>query len=162
MLGGPAGAKVSWANVARCLSTSTCIYFLIKIYVVLKFIFVCAGSSLPRSGFLWLWRVGATPWLQSVGFSLRWLLLLQSTGSRAPSQWLCCVGFVAPWHRVGHKLATEQQQQCGILVPRPGIERWQVDHWTISEVLIYTSVEHQLHTGPPDHLAPAINTIGWV
>ena len=61
MLGGPAGAKVSWADVARCLSTSTCIYFLIKIYVFLNFIFVCAGSSLLRSGFLWLWRVGATP-----------------------------------------------------------------------------------------------------
>ena len=34
----------------------------------------CAGSLLLCEGFLWLW---------CVGFALSWLLLLQSTGSRA-------------------------------------------------------------------------------
>ena len=46
------------------------------------FIFGCPGSSLPRAGF----SLVAASWgyssLQCVGFSLRWLLLLRSTGSR--------------------------------------------------------------------------------
>ena len=46
------------------------------------FIFGCVGSSLLRAGFLWLQRAGATFLWGCVGFSLQWLLLLQSTGSR--------------------------------------------------------------------------------
>ena len=34
----------------------------------------CAGSSLLCTGFLKLWWVGATVWLQCTGFSWRWLL----------------------------------------------------------------------------------------
>ena len=34
-------------------------------------------------GFLYLWRLGATLHLWCVGFSLQWLLLLQTSGSRA-------------------------------------------------------------------------------
>ena len=32
--------------------------------------------------FLWLWKAEATPQLQCMGFSLQWLLLLQSMDSR--------------------------------------------------------------------------------
>ena len=47
------------------------------------FIFGCTGPS--AWAFLQLWRVGATLQLQCSGFSLKWLLLLQSTGFRAHS-----------------------------------------------------------------------------
>ena len=36
------------------------------------------------TGFLYLQKAGSTLWLRCMGFSLQWLLLLQSTGSRAP------------------------------------------------------------------------------
>ena len=47
----------------------------------LKFMFMfgCTGSSLLCKGLLSLPRVGPPPWLQHVGFSLRWHLLSQST-----------------------------------------------------------------------------------
>ena len=41
---------------------------------------------------------GAPLWLWRTGFSLQWLLLLQSTGSRARAQQLWHMGSVAPWH----------------------------------------------------------------
>ena len=47
------------------------------------FTFGCTGSSLLRVGFLKLQCAGATLQLWCRGFSLRWLLLLRSTGSRA-------------------------------------------------------------------------------
>ena len=42
--------------------------------------------------------MGAAPWLQCKGFSLRWLLLLQSMGSRVRAQWLQHTGLVFPQH----------------------------------------------------------------
>ena len=45
-------------------------------------IFGCVGSLLLRAGFLQLWRAGGYSSLWCAGFSLRWLLLLRSTGSR--------------------------------------------------------------------------------
>ena len=47
------------------------------------FIFGCAGSSLLCMGFLWSQQAGATLQLWCADFSLRWLLLLQSMGSRS-------------------------------------------------------------------------------
>ena len=44
------------------------------------FVFGCAGSSLPYGLFCSWGKRGL--YLQCVGFSLRWLLLLQSLGSR--------------------------------------------------------------------------------
>ena len=49
-------------------------------YYVL-FIFGCAGSSLLCSGFSYLCQARATLQLRCTGFSLRWLLLLQSMSS---------------------------------------------------------------------------------
>ena len=48
----------------------------------------CLGSLLLCAGFFQLSRAGTTLQLQCSGFSLRWLLLWQSTGSRA--QGLSC------------------------------------------------------------------------
>ena len=82
------------------------------------FIFGCVGSSLLCTGFLQLRRVGAYSSLRCTGFSLLWLLLLRSTGSRhagfsscgtwaqqlwlvgsrAQAQQLWRTGLVAPWH----------------------------------------------------------------
>ena len=50
-----------------------------------------SGSLLLHAGFLWL---------QLEGFSLWWLLWLQSTDSRAEAQYLWDTGGVAPWQVV--------------------------------------------------------------
>ena len=55
-------------------------------FQLINFIFGCTGPSLLCLGFLQLQRVGAALQLQCMGFSLLWLLLLLSTGSR-------CLGF---------------------------------------------------------------------
>ena len=51
-------------------STPSPAFVICRLYL---FIFGCVGSSLLRTDFLQLWHMG---------FSLRWLLLLRSTGSR--------------------------------------------------------------------------------
>ena len=61
-------------------------------------VFGCAGSSLLHAGFLRLWRAGATLSFQDEGFSLWWLLLLQSTGSNYAGFSSCGMGLVAPRH----------------------------------------------------------------
>ena len=63
-------------------------------FLINLFIFGCIGSLLLRAGFLQL---------QCAGFSLRWLLLLWSTGSRragsrGQAQQLWHTGLVAPQH----------------------------------------------------------------
>ena len=55
------------------------IFFLNFIYL---FIFGCVGSSLLREGFSLVAASGGYSSLQCMGFSLRWLLLLQGTGPR--------------------------------------------------------------------------------
>ena len=52
-----------------------------RVFFKFYFIFDCARSSLLQEGFLQLRRVGATLQLRWTGFSLRQLLLLQSSGS---------------------------------------------------------------------------------
>ena len=72
------------------------------------FIFGCAGSLLLCMGFLQL---------RCMGFSLQWILLLQSTGCRALElQELQHVGSGVVAHRLSCPVP------CGILVPGPGIE----------------------------------------
>ena len=69
------------------------------------FIFGCVGSSLLRGLFLVAVSRGYSS-LQCAGFSLQWLLLLRSTGSRhmgfsscgTQAQWLWRTGLVAPRH----------------------------------------------------------------
>ena len=75
-----------------------------------KIIFDLAGSSLPHAGFLQLWQAGTTLWLHRMSVSLRWLLLLQITGSG-------CVGFSIVAHWLSCPTA------CGIF-PDQGSNPW--------------------------------------
>ena len=74
-------------------------------------------------GYSLLWRTG---------FSLQWLLLLQSigsrhAGSRVQAQKLRCTGLVTPQH-VGSIQTGDQTH-----VPCTG--RWILNHWTTREVV---------------------------
>ena len=57
------------------------LFFFLLIYLFI-FIFGCIGSLLLCMGFSLVEGSGGYSSLRCVGFSLRWLLLLQSTGSR--------------------------------------------------------------------------------
>ena len=74
---------ICYLNISQDPSVKLCglSFFFFKLINYL-FIFGCVGSSLLRMGFLQLWRAGAILCCGAAGFSLRWLLLLQSTGSR--------------------------------------------------------------------------------
>ena len=65
---------------------STChqwsFFCLFSFKLIYSFIFHCIGSSLLCPGFSLVAASGGYSLLQCAGFSLRWLLLLQSTGSR--------------------------------------------------------------------------------
>ena len=66
--------------------------------------------------------------LWCVGFSLQWLLLLQSRGSRALGlQWLSCTGLAAWWHDGSSPTRDETGVSC--------IARQILNHWTTREVL---------------------------
>ena len=79
------------------------------------FIFGCIGSSLPHAGFSLVAASGGYSSLWCAGFSLQWLLLLWSIGSRCMgfsscgtrAQQLWCMGLVAPRH-VGSSRARDQ------------------------------------------------------
>ena len=91
-------------------------FFFTFFFFNFNFIFGCVGSSLPYMGFSLVVASGGYYTLQCMGFSLWWLLLLQSTGSRhagfsscstwAQQLWLVgfrgqtqwCMGLVALWH----------------------------------------------------------------
>ena len=94
------------------------IYLLTYLFIYL-FIFGCVGSLLLCAGFLQLQRTGFTL-LGCAGFSLRWLLLLWSMGSRP-------VGFSS----CGLKALERRLSSCGARaqllrgmwdLPRPGLE----------------------------------------
>ena len=57
-------------------------FFIHLFYLFIYLFFGCIESLLPCVGFLKLSRVGDYPSMWCTGFSLRWLLLLRSTGSR--------------------------------------------------------------------------------
>ena len=59
-----------------------CILFLKNKFIYLFIIFGCVRSLLLHAGFLLIVASGDYSLLQCAGFSLRWLLLLRSTGSR--------------------------------------------------------------------------------
>ena len=77
------------------------------------FFFGCVGSSLLRPGFLVVARGGYSS-LQCKGFSLRWILLLQSMGSRRAGFGSCSTQAQQLWH-AGPR-AQAQQLWCTSLV----------------------------------------------
>ena len=101
------------------------IYYLF-IYFWLRWVFVADHRlSLVAAS-------GGYSWLRCAGSSLRWLLLLQSTGSRAQSQQL--------WH-VGSRAQSQQLWRTGLVAPWktrartrvPCIDRWIPNHCTTRE-----------------------------
>ena len=68
--------------------------------------------------------------LQCTSFSLRWLLLLQSTGSKRGLHHLWHAGLVAPRH-LG---SSQTRYQTKV----PSIVRWILSHWTIREAPFFT------------------------
>ena len=58
------------------------LFFFFLILFIYLFIFGCVGSSLLRLGFSLVAASGGYSLLWCTGFSLRWLLLLQTMGSR--------------------------------------------------------------------------------
>ena len=81
-----------------------------------SFIFGCAGSLL----------------LQCLGFSVWWLLLMLSVGSRVLASVAVEHGLVAPWH------AGSPLTRTG--TPAPIIARWTPKHWTTREVPKFTII----------------------
>ena len=94
-----------------------------------SFIFVSAGSSeLPGLSSVLVSRGYSL--LQGAGFSLRWLPISQSTGSRACGLWqLWCSGLVVLWHVRSSLMRDQTLVSC--------ISRWILTHWTTREVLQY-------------------------
>ena len=63
--------------------TSLCLFFVsVVVSFINLFIFGCVGSSLLRTGFSLVVASGACSSLRCAGFSLQWLPLWRSTGSR--------------------------------------------------------------------------------
>ena len=77
-------SQKSWSGII-CLCYWSSILFLI-LKIIWFFIFGCVGSSLLCVGFFPVVATGDHSSLSCMGFSLWWLPLLQSTGSR-------CLGF---------------------------------------------------------------------
>ena len=110
-------------------SNSVCLtpeYFLFVFFFFKSVNFDCTGSSLLCEGFLHLLRTGLL-FIAVWGLSLRWLLLLQSTGSR---MWASV--FVAPGLSCSKacKIFPDRDQTCV-----PCIGRQILNHWTTREVL---------------------------
>ena len=92
------------------------------------FIFATAGSSLPLSGLLELHQAGATLQLCCAGFSLWWLFLLQSMGSRAS-------GLQLLWPRGLVALPQVKFSGSRAQTHAPCTNRWIPNSWTTKEVL---------------------------
>ena len=91
-----------------------------QLYLLINF--ACTGSSLICVGFLQLRRAGAPLWSHRAGVSSRWLLLLQSVGSRLWSSVVWGTGSVVPRH------AESSQTKDQTYVPCFGREI--LNHWT--------------------------------
>ena len=101
------------------------IYLFIYFWLPWVFIVVCGLSLVEVSGgYSSLW---------GVGFSLPWLLLLRSTGSRcmcfsscgARAQELWLTGLVAPWHVGSSRTRAQTHVPC--------LDRWILNHCTTRE-----------------------------
>ena len=104
-------------------------YFFLKKLINL-FIFGCVGSSLLRAGFSLVAVSRGYSSLWCTGFSLQWLLLLRSMGSRAQAQQLWPSGLVALRH-VGSSQTRDRTR-----VPCTG--RWILNHCATREVPPFT------------------------
>ena len=114
--------------------------FICLIYYLVSFGY--AGSFLAAWAFLQSWQEWATLQLRYAGFSLWWLLLLQTTGSRAhrvQKLWQMGIVVAIPWLQstgsiVGvHGLS--RSAACGIFADQgsnPCVLHWQEDSLPLS------------------------------
>ena len=117
-------------------SESLSFFFFNFIYL---FIFGCVGPSLLHEGFSLVAASGGYSSLQCMGFSLRWLLLLQSTGPRCMgfsscgtrAQQLWRTGLVAPQHVGSSRTRARTRVPC--------IGRWILNHCATREALKWVS-----------------------
>ena len=121
----------SWANYLLHLCPDVSIFLK---NVFLYFILGYAGSSLPHSFFSSFSEQGLLQ-LWGIGFSLRWILLLRSTASRAlrasvvAAPGLCSTGSVVVVHRLSCSSA------CGVFPGQgsnPCLLPWHVDSLPLS------------------------------
>ena len=90
--------------------------FLIYLFIYL-FIFGCIGSSLLRAGFSLVVVNGGYSSLWCTGFSLRWLLSLQSMGSRHTAFSSCGTWAQQSW-LAGSRAQAQQLWHTGLVAPR--------------------------------------------
>ena len=125
-----------------CTKLSKSRYFLF-IYL---FIYGCIGSSLLRAGFSLVAASGGCSSLWCAGFSLRWLLLMRSTGSRRKGFRSCGMRAQQSW-LVACRAHAQQLWLSGLVTPRhvgysrtrartrvPCIGRWILNHCATREV----------------------------
>ena len=79
------------------------------IYFILFIVSGCVGSSLLRAGFSLVAASGGCSLLRCVGFSLRWLLLLRSTGSRSRASVVVALGLSS----CGSRALERRLSSCG-------------------------------------------------
>ena len=122
-----------------------------KIYLFIIILAAVAFCCCPQA--LWLQQAGATLHC-CAGFSLRWPLLLQSTGSRSLG-FSSCSTWALQLRLVGCRPLAQQLWRTGLLAPQyagssqtrdqtsvPCIARCVLNHWTAKEapLLSYFSV----------------------
>ena len=124
------------------------LYFFIYI-LFFSFLFCCTGSLLLYVGFSLVVRSRDYPSLQCMGFSLWWLLLLWSTGSRRTGFSTCSARAQQLWRMalehagsvvVAHGLSCSGA--CGIF-PDLGLNPCPL-HWQVDSYLLY-------HQGSPTY-----------
>ena len=115
-------------------------YFFFLIFIIYLLIFGWVGSSLLRTGFSLVAASGGYSSLRCACFSLRWLLLLGSTGSR-------CVGFsscgswaLGVWASVAVAHGLTCSAACGIF-PNQGSNPCPL-HWQV--ILNYCAAREAL------------------
>ena len=103
-----------------------CASCLFKIPPKLSVAFFCEFSF----SFIFGWPGSLPP--QCLGFSVWWLLLMLSEGSRVLASVAVEHGLVAPWH------AGSPLTRTG--TPAPFIGRWTPKHWTTREIPKFTTI----------------------
>ena len=138
------------------------ICFVLFLKFIYLFIFGCVGCLLLQAGFSLVAGSGGYSSLRCAGFSLQWLLLLQSTGSRhmgfnscgTQAQQLWLTGLVAPRH-VGSSWTRARTHV-------PCFGRWILNHCATREAQIsipFDSATPHLRIYPADMLAHVWNDI---
>ena len=100
---------------SSCLPQQSCVFFFNKF--IYFFIFGCVGSLLLRAVFSLVVVSGGYSSLQFAGFSLRWLLLLWSTGSRRAGFSSCGTRAQQLW-LTGSRAQSQQLWHTGFFAPR--------------------------------------------